>query len=160
MKENESLYYQSLKYLITSDELLINDNNLIIYFAYRGIKFIPPNEINAIKITHLYNIEKQGFNYAKDGLLRYLEIEPLEVIKNYVRLKINAYVSLETNNTNYSLVLECLNSIEKESFLKIVGDKKSNNLNMNIVTHYIDFLYDCAKAQFVLFKHQKIISNA
>ena len=87
------------------------------------------------------------------------EIEPVDVIQNFLQVKINVSISIESNDDNYTSMLENLTMLERDTLLKIVGsERKSINLNMNIETHLFDFLYDCDKNHFVLAKHQKVLS--
>lgn len=157
MKNNESVYLEAIKLIINS-----NDNkpqDLVITFKYKNINFFPPKIIGDTKIIYLSNPDKQFDQLAHHGVLRFLEIEPVDIVNNYVQLKINSSLSLKSDINNYDLMLKNLSSIEKKVLLSITDlDKKSIDLFINIESHIFDFGYDCDQSSFFLSNHKKLLS--
>lgn len=139
MNEDKSIYYQSISYLL-ENELLIQDNGRIfIAFKYSGLSFSPPPKINSTNIIFLFDIKNQQTLYTINGVFRYLEIEPVEVVKNYLHVKININLSIDIKADNFDIIKNNLSPYEKNA-----GPKpEPKSLFLNTENFSIKFLYAC-----------------
>ena len=156
----KSLYHQALDYLIRHNEIIINDNRLLLAYKYLDLNFFHPPKLGNVEVYLLDNLERQELEYGKDGLLRYLEIEPMDVVKSVLRIKLNVCLSINSDAKNYDLMIDQLSAVEREGVWNAVGsEKRKINLFFNIETHLVDFIFDCENNGFALKEHQKVIIN-
>ena len=155
MDKIRSPYYHSLEYLIKNNELNLREE-VIIKFKYESLDFDVPQEILGQKLTYLYNLQIQEPQIRKNGIIRMLEIEPIRVIKNFLEVQIDASMSIKADFSSFQGIFEELTSVEKSTFLEIVGAKpRPVDIYLNIETHIFRFLFDCEKDRFSISKHTK-----
>jgi hypothetical protein len=129
---------------------------IFITFKYSDLSFSPPQKINSTLIIFLFDIKNQQTLYTFNGVFRYLEIEPVEVVKNYLHVKININLSIDIKADNFDIIKNNLSSYEKNRLIQIAGPKpEPKSLFLNIEKFSIDFLYDCDNHEFRISNHKR-----
>jgi len=139
VNSRKSIYYRCIQFLI-------DNNSVNVAFAHDGLSFDPP-----------YDLSVQESLFRNNSILRMLEIEPVEVVENYLKIKINIIVSLKANRSNLKEIYMKLSLNEKKVFNSIIEDDQDDkNASINIEHNIIFFTYDCETFQFKISKHQKL----
>ena len=108
MIHHHSIYHQMLTFLIENDQLTLTENKLHITFTSTSIEFNPPKHINGIDLNYIRNLSKVGKDLYNGGILRVLEIEPVQVIKNYLQIRANYSLSINTQEETFNSVINYL----------------------------------------------------
>ena len=154
MKKAESIYLQALRKVV--EEYYSAHSQVFITFKYQGINFFPPKKIGDTEITFIRYTNLQQEQWQEDGYLKFLEVYPVDVVSNFIRIQIGASLSLKVLPNNFDSIANKLTVAERDTFTELMKRKqKTNDLFINIENYSFDFLYDCDKACFTLGQYSR-----
>jgi hypothetical protein len=154
----KNIYYLALEALLKNLQEA-PERKINLTYCYKDLNFIPPNTIYKYDINYLDNVDNSIIEKFENGILRLVEMEPVDVVRNYLEIKFNHILYLNFENRNIDETLLHLNSFEKESVLKLMersNNKVSSDYYINNQHSIVTFSYDCESSQFIITKFNQI----